>query len=316
MIAIIGGSGFIGTRLSDQLTKENINFKIVDIAKSEKYPDKWKFGDVTKPESLLEPLKNSNIIINLAAQHKDNVHPISLYYEVNVDGAKNVCDVAEQLNIKHIVFTSSVAVYGFVAKETGEDGEFHPFNDYGKSKLEAEHKYEAWYKKDITNTLVVIRPTVVFGEGNRGNVYNLFRQIASGKFLMIGSGDNKKSMAYVENIASFLKYSTQIESGHHIFNYIDKPDFTMNELTDIIYMALDKQHTHIKIPYTIGLLGGYCFDILSKMTGKEFPVSSIRIKKFCARTQFKSNNIAKTKFKAPVTLEQGIANTVKAEFSH
>lgn len=314
MITIIGGSGFIGTRLSDQLTKENIEFKIVDIAKSEKYPEKWVFGDVTKPESLLEPLKNSSVIINLAAQHKDNVHPISLYYEVNVDGAKNVCNVAEQLNIKHIVFTSSVAVYGFVEKETGEDGEFHPFNDYGKSKLEAEHQYEAWHKKDASNTLVVIRPTVVFGEGNRGNVYNLFRQIASGKFLMVGSGNNKKSMAYVENIAAFLKFATKIESGHHIFNYIDKPDFTMNELTDIIYTALDKQHTHIKVPYIIGLLGGYCFDVLSKVTGKEFPVSSIRIKKFCARTQFKSNSITNTDFKAPVTLEQGIANTVKNEF--
>lgn len=314
MYTIIGGSGFIGTRLSDQLTKENIEFKIVDIAKSEKYPEKWVFGDVTKPESLLEPLKNSSVIINLAAQHKDNVHPISLYYEVNVDGAKNVCNVAEQLNIKHIVFTSSVAVYGFVEKETGEDGEFHPFNDYGKSKLEAEHQYEAWHKKDASNTLVVIRPTVVFGEGNRGNVYNLFRQIASGKFLMVGSGNNKKSMAYVENIAAFLKFATKIESGHHIFNYIDKPDFTMNELTDIIYTALDKQHTHIKVPYIIGLLGGYCFDVLSKVTGKEFPVSSIRIKKFCARTQFKSNSITNTDFKAPVTLEQGIANTVKNEF--
>lgn len=314
MLTIIGGSGFIGTRLSDQLTKENIDFKIVDIAKSEKYPEKWVFGDVTKPESLIKSLEGSNVIINLAAQHKDNVHPISLYYEVNVDGAKNVCDVAKQLNIKHIVFTSSVAVYGFVEKETGEDGEFYPFNDYGKSKLQAEHKYEDWYKNDTTNTLVVIRPTVVFGEENRGNVYNLFRQIASGKFLMVGSGNNKKSMAYVENIAAFLRFSTQIESGYHVFNYIDKPDFTMNELTEIIYTSLDKHHTHIKVPYFVGLLGGYCFDVLSKITGKEFPVSSIRIKKFCARTQFKSNNMNNTTFKAPVSLKQGIANTVQKEF--
>nr|WP_249743316.1 hypothetical protein [Proteus mirabilis] len=88
----------------------------------------------------------------------------------------------------------------------------------------------------------------------------------------------------------------------------------MNELTDIIYTALDKRHSHIKVPYAVGLLGGYCFDILAKVTGKEFPVSSIRIKKFCARTQFKSNSIANTHFKAPVSLEQGIANTVKNEF--
>lgn len=78
MLTIIGGSGFIGTRLSEQLTKENIDFKIVDIVESDKYPEKWIFGDVTKPETLLESLKGSDVIINLAAQHKDNVHPISL----------------------------------------------------------------------------------------------------------------------------------------------------------------------------------------------------------------------------------------------
>ncbi|HCR59585.1 MAG TPA: UDP-N-acetylglucosamine 4-epimerase, partial [Raoultella sp.] len=221
---------------------------------------------------------------------------------------------APSLDIEHIVFTSSVAVYGFVEKETGEDGEFHPFNDYGKSKLEAEHVYDAWQAKDSDRTLVTIRPTVVFGENNRGNVYNLFRQIASGKFLMIGAGNNQKSMAYVENIAAFLNFATTFESGRHVFNYIDKPDFTMNELTDVICTALHRKKNNIRIPYAVGITGGYCLDLLSKITGKEFPVSSIRVKKFCARTQFKSNNIAATGFKAPVTLEQGIANTVRHEF--
>lgn len=315
MLTIIGGSGFIGTRLSNRLKEQNINFKIVDIKKSETHPDKWLFGDVTKPETLLEPLKGSNAIINLAAQHKDNVDPISLYYEVNVDGAKNVCDVAERLNIKHIVFTSSVAVYGFVEKETGEEGEFNPFNDYGKSKLAAEHHYDAWQAKaKDERTLVTIRPTVVFGERNRGNVYNLFKQIASGRFLMIGKGDNKKSMAYVENVAAFLQFATTFKAGRYVYNYVDKPDYTMDELTDVISNALDKHKANIHIPYFAGLIGGYCFDILAKITGKKFVVSSIRIKKFCARTQFKSNHLHETGFKAPLTLQQGIANTVQFEF--
>ncbi|NIH31524.1 NAD-dependent epimerase/dehydratase family protein [Hafnia paralvei] len=313
-VCIVGGSGFIGTRLSASLESLGIKFKIVDKVKSSLYPENWSYGDVTDFESLTPVISGSDVIINLAAEHKDNVHPISRYYDVNVQGAKNVCAAAEWLGIKHIVFTSSVAVYGFVEKETGEDGEFHPFNDYGKSKLEAEHVYDAWQAKDSDRTLVTIRPTVVFGENNRGNVYNLFRQIASGKFLMIGAGNNQKSMAYVENIAAFLNFATTFESGRHVFNYIDKPDFTMNELTDVICTALHRKKNNIRIPYAVGITGGYCLDLLSKITGKEFPVSSIRVKKFCARTQFKSNNIAATGFKAPVTLEQGIANTVRHEF--
>ncbi|SFU96522.1 NAD-dependent epimerase/dehydratase family protein [Xenorhabdus koppenhoeferi] len=316
MIKIIGGSGFIGSRLAAQLEIYNIPFQIIDKNKSDIFPNKWEYGDVTKPETLYKSLEKASIIINLAAEHKDNVNPIKLYYDVNVDGAKNVCKVAEQLNIKHIIFTSSVAVYGFVEKETDENGEFNAFNHYGKSKLEAEYVYDAWQVKEIDRTLVTIRPTVVFGENNRGNVYNLFKQIASGRFLMIGSGNNKKSMAYVENVAAFLKFSTSFKSGHHVFNYVDKPDFTMNQLTEVICSSLEKPKSNIRIPYPIGILGGYFFDILSKITGKEFPISSIRVKKFCARTQFKSSSIFETGFVPPVTLEQGIANTVKTEFKN
>jgi nucleoside-diphosphate-sugar epimerase len=50
------------------------------------------------------------------------------------------------------------------------------------------------------------------------NVYNLLRQIASGKFMMIGDGTNRKSMAYVENVAAFLEYSLGFENGVHIYN--------------------------------------------------------------------------------------------------
>lgn len=240
-VAIVGGSGFIGTILSRTFIKANVDFKILDKVKSKEFPDKWKYADVTDLNTLIPVLNDVHTIINLAAEHKDNVNPISLYYDVNVTGAKNVCEAAKINSIKNIVFTSSVAVYGFVEKETGEDGEYHPFNHYGKSKLEAEYVYDAWFAEGSDNKLVTIRPTVVFGENNRGNVYNLFRQIASGKFLMIGSGDNQKSMAYVENIAAFIHYVTGLSEGKYVFNYIDKPDFTMNELTGIITKALGKK---------------------------------------------------------------------------
>ncbi|GLY61597.1 N-acetyl-alpha-D-glucosaminyl-diphospho-ditrans, octacis-undecaprenol 4-epimerase [Pectobacterium carotovorum subsp. carotovorum] len=315
MIAVIGGSGFIGTVLARCLKKENLNFKILDKNKSKEFPGEWQYCDVTDFNSLSSALNDVSTIINLAAEHKDNVHPVSLYYDVNVSGAKNICEVAVKNNIKNIIFTSSVAIYGFVEKETGEDGEYHPFNHYGKSKLEAEYVYNAWFDKYADNKLITIRPTVVFGENNRGNVYNLFKQIASGKFLMIGSGDNKKSMAYVENIAAFIHYVTKnLSVGKYVFNYVDKPDFTMNELTEIISKALGKKECNIKVPYAIGMFGGYFFDFLSKATGKEFPVSSIRIKKFCARTQFKSDAISKLDFIAPVPLAEGISKTVRNEF--
>lgn len=164
MLGIIGGSGFIGTRLAQRLTESNTSFKILDTIQSISFPKEWEYCDVTDSISLKNGLKGISIIINLAAEHKDNVSPVSLYYDVNVQGAKNICEAAQYHNIKHIIFTSSVAVYGFVEKETDEDGVYNPFNHYGISKLEAEKVFNNWYKNHSDGSLFILRPTVVFGE--------------------------------------------------------------------------------------------------------------------------------------------------------
>lgn len=208
------------------------------------------------------------------------MRPVSLYYQVNVDGAKNLCRAADSLDIKNIIFTSSVAVYGFVEEDTDENGKFSPFNHYGKSKLEAEKVYDAWFNASSEAKLVTIRPTVVFGIGNRGNVYNLFKQIASGKFLMIGRGENEKSMAYVENIAAFLAKSISFPTGYHLVNYVDKPDFTMNELSTVIYTCLGKKNKVVKIPYFIGICAGYFFDFWQKLAVKNCQSVVLELRSF------------------------------------
>ena len=194
-ISIIGGAGFVGTNLSKNLEKLNINHNIYDInTKSSSHI----YTDVTQ-EDTLDAIKYSDTIINLAAVHRDDIRPLSLYDDVNVGGAKNVCNAARKFNINNIIFTSSVAIYGFAPKNTNENGEPNYFNDYGRTKYLAEKVYIKWYEEDPTNrSLTIIRPTVIFGEGNRGNVYNLLKQIASKRFAMIGNGANIKSMAYVE----------------------------------------------------------------------------------------------------------------------
>ena len=308
-IAIIGGSGFIGTRLTRRLLAAGHTVKILDKQDSKYYPELQTFADVRDIDSLQKGLSsNIECVINLAAEHRDDVEPKSLYDEVNVNGAENVCKVCSEYSIKKIIFTSSVAVYGFAPLNTNETGAINYFNDYGRTKWFAEGKYRAWLNSNTNNSLTIIRPTVVFGEQNRGNVYNLLRQISSGFFPFIGDGKNRKSMAYVENIAAFIEFSLNNAHGEHLFNYIDKPDFDMNTLTQEVYTILGKPH------HKIFHCGGLCFDLLAKITGKKLAISSIRVKKFCANTLFDSINTQKTGFKPPVSLKDGLYNTVKYEF--
>lgn len=313
-IIVIGGSGFIGTSLSARLSRSNKPFQIIDKLPSELFPDKVLRVDIRQPLLLSFPTQPL-ALINLAAEHRDDVVPLTLYDEVNVDGAKNVCNLARANGINKIVFTSSVAVYGFAPLGTNESGTIAPFNDYGRTKWEAEQIYKEWQAEDQSNrTLVIIRPTVVFGERNRGNVFNLLRQIASGKFVMVGDGLNRKSMAYVENVSAFLEYSLSFKPGIHIYNYIDKPDFTMNALVAHVNKLLGKSaNIKFSLPFIFGLLIGSCFDFVAKITGKKFPISAIRVKKFCANSVYESA-IDSTGFIPPVSLMEAIEKTVRFEF--
>jgi len=313
-ITIIGGSGFVGTRLTSRLLAVRHTVKIADKNDSLKYPHLRVFADVREPDTLGGVLTGSDIVINLAAEHRDDVTPKSLYDDVNITGAENVCNVCTKLGIKKIIFTSSVAVYGFAPLGTDETGKINYFNDYGRTKWLAEEKYRKWLVSNPENSLTIIRPTVIFGEQNRGNVYNLLKQIADGKFFMVGNGKNVKSMAYVENVAAFIEYSLKHISGEHLYNYIDKPDFDMNTLVDEINQILGKSKKMIHWPYWLGYFGGLCFDVLSFILRKKLSISSIRVKKFCSNTMFEAANIKKIDFKAPVALIDGLKNTVKYEF--
>ena len=315
-VNVIGGSGFIGTRLMARLKiNDLLDGKIIDKVRSKKFPDLVALSDVRSVEQLRESITVGSALVNLAAEHRDDVRPLTLYDDVNVSGAKNICTVAREKSVKTIIFTSTVAVYGFAPIGTDEDGKIAPFNDYGRTKYEAEQVFKAWQAEaPEERTLVIIRPTVVFGEQNRGNVYNLLRQIASGKFVMVGHGENRKSMAYVENVSAFIEYSMSFKPGLHIYNYIDKPDFTMNSLVANVNRILGRsEKIGFRLPFVVGFLIGKGFDLIAAMTGKRFAISSIRVKKFCANSVY-DTAIDKTGFIRPVPLEQAIAQTVRHEF--
>jgi len=315
-ISVIGGSGFIGTRLCSRLERTvGASFHIVDKSSSLTFGPQTRIADVRSAEALRAAVADGSVIVNLAAEHRDDVSPRSLYDDVNVQGARNICTVAREKQVRCIVFTSSVAVYGFAPLGTDESGTINTFNDYGRTKYEAEQVLRAWQgEAPDTRTLVIVRPTVVFGENNRGNVYNLLRQIAIGRFVMIGDGMNRKSMAYVENVAAFLQHSLTAPPGVHVFNYVDKPDFTMNELVAQVSNLLGRPNTsRVRLPVAAGLLIGSCFDAVARVSGRKFPISAVRVRKFCANSVYGSAAF-NAGFTPPVPMEQALERTVRHEF--
>ena len=314
-ITLIGASGFVGTRLIEYLRPTLYSLQNIDKRQSLSYPKITTVANVLDKEKLVSLLAGTDVVVLLAAEHRDDVSPVSLYYDVNVGGMRNTLKAMEINGIKRIIFTSSVAVYGLNKKCPDENHPADPFNHYGKSKWEAELVLQKWYQTHSDWNINIIRPTVIFGERNRGNVYNLLRQISSGKFLMVGNGNNKKSMAYVGNIVAFLEFLiTEKTAGYNVYNYVDQPDFTMNELVEHVSKVLKIHIPTTHFPFWLGMLGRYCFDLLAFLSRRKQTISSVRVKKFCATTQFNAGKMQQSGFKAPYTLGEGLAKTLEFEF--
>jgi nucleoside-diphosphate-sugar epimerase len=279
-------------------------------------------------------------IIHLAAEHRDDAISTALCEEVNVGGAENVVRAARQVGCRRIVFTSSVAVYPLNVPQVTEDSMPQPYHRYGESKLEAERLFTAWAQDTAGASLTIIRPCVIFGEGNRGNVHNLIRQIQHGDFVMVGSGRNRKSMAYVGNLTRFLAKCVEFPPGVHLYNYADRPDLSVSELVALarqcfqepiprsrerkfadapsLDLAARTSHfsflTSVRLPFWLGLCAGHSFDVLSKLSGHNFSITASRIRKFCAETTVSVARLDNTGFVRPYRLEDALRRTIRHEF--
>lgn len=111
-ITLIGASGFVGTRLIELLKQNNYFLQNVDKKQSRFHSEITVIADVLDKNNLVTLLDNTDVVILLAAEHRDDVTPTSLYYDVNVGGMRNTLEAMEANGVKRIIFTSSVAVYG------------------------------------------------------------------------------------------------------------------------------------------------------------------------------------------------------------
>ena len=112
-IVLIGASGFVGTRLLDLLNgSTEYELKNIDLLPSHFFNEITEIGDVRDVEQMKQKLNGADVVVLLAAQHRDDVTPTSLYYDTNVGGMKSTLEAMEYNGIKRLVFFSSVAVYG------------------------------------------------------------------------------------------------------------------------------------------------------------------------------------------------------------
>ena len=309
---LIGGSGFIGSHLHEVYPQEKlINLDLVSPAFT--YRSTYVQGDIRSYADLEGTLKrysDCDTIINLAAEHQDFGISREEYMLTNVHGTEQMCKAATNFGIKKIVFYSSVAVYGNNEVPSSERMKPNPANDYGDSKLMAEQVLKEWAAADSERQVLIMRPVVVYGERNVANMYRLIQQIQKGRYFHIGKAENIKSIAYVRNIVeATLFLMNRMQSGVAIYNYADEPQMSIRETADTIVKALGRKPL-ISLPYGLLYFLALPFDLIIKMTGKNLPISTNRIRKLCTQTYHKAEKIQSTGFIPPYSNREGLSNMV------
>lgn len=310
-ILITGGSGFIARYFIEKLSDHRlVNLDIASPAEDQKI--EFIQADIRDREAVIKASKGCDLIIHLAAMHHDFGIADDAYYDVNVNGAKVVAEAAAINQVKEIIFFSSVAVYGALGlhNPTHEQINPAPNSPYGHSKLQAEEVLKEWALGESERKVTVIRSTVVFGAWNLANVLNLIKAIDRGIYFHIGKGRNIKSLAYVENIvdASLFALENQ-KAAFEIFNYVDEPQMDSRSIANMQAEMLGRK-IRITLPLWFAVFLAMPFDLLIRLSGKNLPISTKRVKKLCTQTWHGAEKIRSLGFKAKYSIPYGMQKMI------
>lgn len=332
---ITGGTGFIGTHLTNLLKEVHPEAKVwnLDIVtpgtpnpvvknykpavrEGETLGSTYVESDVRKPigELPFTPTPE-DVIFNFAAVHRTPGHEDIEYFETNIRGAENVCAFAEKYGIKNIVFTSSIAPYGASEQLKEETTLPTPNTAYGISKLVAEKIHLAWqaaggkmedgsWKRKLT----IVRPGVVFGRGENGNFSRLYWGIRKHTFAYPGRKDTIKACVYVKELVRFILWNVEErKTPFDIYNCTFEPAYTIEQIVTAMKKVTGLTQAVPYIPNAIIMPAAAC----AKMVGSPMGICPARVKKLQISTNICGKKMKESGYVFKWTFEEALKDWYK-----
>ena len=310
-ILITGVHGFVGTNLVKALSKEHTIYGLDIISPLKdgvRFTFSWDFLD--KPDEIPEV----DAIIHLAGKAHDtkNQSAADVYFKVNTELTKKIYDYYLKSKAKKFIFFSSVK-----AAADRVEGEFvdenvvpSPKGPYGESKIAAEEYIRANTDctKDTDKKVYSLRPCMIHGPGNKGNLNLLYGVVKKGIPWPLGAFENKRTFTSIDNLCFIIKglLTLNVESG--IYNINDDEAVSTNELIDIICSTMGKKAHIWRIPR--GLMEG-----VAKMGGAlHLPLNPERLQKLTENYVSSNAKIKKALGieQLPVRAKDGLRMTIKS----
>lgn len=316
-VLVTGASGMIGRQVVDILQRES--YGVVRAQVRDKQAAKARINGAF--DVAMADFTNADFTLMLEKDYKSLtqgchtvvhtaglVHmpdaPYQEYEVMNVRATQQLAEACKQNKVNTLVFFSSSAVYGpGPFSNIDETGPIKATSPYAVSKSTSENFLRSL---DGIPRIIILRPSLVFGEGDRGNLIKMIQEIKNERYKHIGNASTGKSIIYARDVAqSVLDCLKKVPPGFHIFNVANPQPVTVYELAETIGSALDKKigsYNASMLKFGVKLMETF-------MPGKT-PVTSEQLEKLTTETTCSvSKLVSETGFK-PVT---ALSHAVKAE---
>ena len=235
------------------------------------------------------------------------------FFRTNVAGTENLLRACQNRPLRTFIFYSTIAVYGRGdGNPICETTAVHPESAYARSKFEAELRVKEFSWSDGIRP-TILRMCLVYGEGDRGNFNRMLRGVESGRFVILGNGETKKSTVYVGDVveATLLAARSRAAWGE-TFVLADPFPSPIRELVEILARHLGVRPPWVRLPVPLARFGGGILDFLGRGLRICPPFTRADVDSLLADTICDASKIQSTLGYSPkFSLEEGVARTVR-----
>lgn len=299
-LLISGITGFVGKSLTNYLKNK---YQIEGIYR-QKGSHQLTYKTIKKTN-----FDNKRAFIHLAGKAHDlkNISEPKEYFEVNTNLTISLFDKFLKSNCEKFIFMSTVkAVADTIEGELTEETNPNPKTSYGKSKLEAE-KYILSKKLPAGKQVYILRPCMIHGPGNKGNLNLLYKFISKGVPYPLGSYDNKRSFVSVENLCFVIKQLIERDILSGVYNIADDEPLSTKELVRSIGATIGRPVKVLSLPKKIVHLLASVGGVLS------LPFDTHRLNKLVENYVVSNTKIKKALgVNLPVSTKEGLVETIKS----
>jgi nucleoside-diphosphate-sugar epimerase len=317
-VLVTGGTGFTGAALVLRLLDEGYEVRSLDYQKGIVHDQlseagaELVSGSITDVEVVNKCMDDVNFVFHLAAAFRELDVPDEHYYDVNVNGTRNVFEAARQEKVNKVVYCSTQGVHGHINNPPGdENSPVAPEDYYQRTKYEGELVAQEYMKNGMKAT--VIRPTAIYGPGDPGRFLMIYKWAKKGFFPMFGSGKTYYHPVYIDNLVDAFMLTMEPDMGTgETYIIADEEYLEIKELVKKAGQAMDIDVRVRHFPIFPLIVAGHVCEKICKPFGVAPPIFPRRVDWY---RQIRAFKIDKAKgelgYEPKIGIDEGLRRTAE-----